>query len=112
MAVNNSFPMQAFADRLRRLEEGFGRIEAQLTTLTTLTEQGTVRDWYTTKQVAEKLRKKEYTVREWCRLGRIGATKLPGGRGNEGEWRISHEELERYQNEGLLPLSREAAMRY
>lgn len=79
--------------------------------LALLLKQQTVREFYTVKQVAEMLGKKEYTVREWCRLGRLAAKKLPGGRGNEGEWRIPHEELERYQNEGLLPLSPQALWR-
>lgn len=79
--------------------------------LALLIQKHTVRESYTTKQVAELLGKKEYTVREWCRLGRITAKKLPAGRGNEGEWRILHEELVRYQSEGLLPLSPQAALR-
>lgn len=64
-----------------------------------------IRESYTTKQIAEILKKKEYTVREWCRLGRINAEKTSCGRGNEGEWRIPHSELVRYRKEGLLPLS-------
>jgi excisionase family DNA binding protein len=89
------------SERIAGLEVSIGR----------LLKQQTIKDFYTTQQVAELLRKKEYTVREWCRLGRIAAKKLPGGRGNEGEWRISNEELVRYQSEGLLPLSPHAALR-
>jgi hypothetical protein len=86
--------------------QGFGQIEALLQ------RKETVKEFYTTKELAQLLGKKEYTVREWCRLERVAAKKLPGGRGNEGEWRIPHEELIRYRTDGLLPLSPQAAMRY
>lgn len=59
---------------------------------------------YTTAEVAEMLGLQPLTVREWCRLGRVKAHKTHAGRGEDREWRISHEELLRYQNEGLLPL--------
>ena len=64
----------------------------------------TVKESYTTMEVAAILGKKPYTVREWCRLQRVAASKAMCGRGCEEEWRISHEELERIQNEGLLPV--------
>jgi excisionase family DNA binding protein len=89
----------------------FDRIAKIETNLALLLQRHTVREFYTTKELAELLGRKEYTVREWCRLGRIVAKKLPGGRGNEGEWRIPHDELLRYQRDGLLPPSRQAAMR-
>ena len=106
--MENFNAWEVVAKHLRSLEERLALIE---TSLFLLVRQQTVRDFYTIRQVAEMLGKKEYTVREWCRLGRIVAKKLPGGRGNEGEWRISHEELVRYQNEGLLPLSCQALLR-
>jgi hypothetical protein len=59
---------------------------------------------YTPAEVAKILGKRPFTVREWCRLQRINATKRSWGRGNEGEWEISHQELERIQNHGLLPI--------
>jgi excisionase family DNA binding protein len=100
-----------FANRLAtqilaRIDERFNQLEKSIV------QNQTVREYYTVKEVAARLGKTEYTVREWCRLGRISAKKLEGGRGNEGEWRISHEELTRYQSAGLLPLSPQAAMRY
>jgi excisionase family DNA binding protein len=73
-----------------------------------LVRQRTVKEWYTTAEVAELLRRAEYTVREWCRQGRIRARKKPCGRGKGGEWLVSHEELQRLNNDGLLPLARPA----
>ena len=86
------------------LAERLDRIEA---TLAVLVQQRTVKEWYTTTEIGNILGRAEYTVREWCRMGRIRAQKLRGGRGNEGEWRISREELERYHRDGLRPIPRE-----
>jgi hypothetical protein len=83
------------------VEERLQRIEHLLATLV---EQRTVKDWYTTAEISGILRRAEYTVREWCRQGRIRAKKKPCGRGKGGEWLISHDELTRLRNEGLLPL--------
>ncbi len=67
-----------------------------------------MRDWYSTNEVAEILGKAEFTVREWCRLGRIRAEKRRSGRGAYPSWVISHEELLRIQKEGLLPIRKPA----
>jgi len=83
------------------VEERLERIES---ILVSLVEQQTVRDWYSTDQVAQILGKAEFTVREWARLGRIRAQKRKSGRGAYASWAVSHDELLRYQAEGLLPL--------
>ena len=62
------------------------------------------KEWYTTSEVAKILGKRPYTVREWCRLGRVNAEKGISGRGLDEEWRISNDELKRIGNEGLLPI--------
>jgi hypothetical protein len=81
-------------------DERLDRIE---TMLRALIEQRTVKDFYTTSEVAEILDRAEWTVREWCRLGRVNAEKRPCGRGTSQEWIISHGELQRIRNDGLLP---------
>jgi predicted transcriptional regulator len=89
----------------RRIEERLDKIEGLLAELV---GQRVVKEWYTTAEVAERLGKAEYTVREHCRQGRIRAKKKLCGRGKGGEWLVSHEELIRLSNEGLLPFQRPA----
>ncbi|MFN3194022.1 MAG: hypothetical protein ACE361_26170 [Aureliella sp.] len=88
MAVDN-----ALQERLERIES----------LLESLIEQKQVKDYYSTAEVAKLLGKAEFTVREWCRLGRVWAEKRACGRGSSKEWMISSTELERIRNEGLLP---------
>ena len=84
---------------MNTVEERLERIESMLVTLV---EQQTVRDWYSVDQAAQLLGKSAFTVREWARLGRIHANKRKSGRGAHASWVISHEELLRYQRDGLL----------
>jgi hypothetical protein len=58
---------------------------------------------YTTAEAAAILGKRPFTVREWCRHGRVNADKAGCGRGDSEEWRISRTELDRIRNDGLLP---------
>jgi hypothetical protein len=80
------------------------RLERMEALLTVLVDRQQVRDWYTTEQFAELVHKAEFTVREWCRLGRIHAQKRNSGRGAHPAWVIAHAEYLRYQREGLIPL--------
>lgn len=89
---------------LQRLE----RIESALHALVA---QRLVKEYYSVAEVAEILGKAEFTVREWCRLGRIWAEKRQCGRGRTKEWMISHEELTRIRNEGLLSIRDSACSR-
>ena len=89
-------PMQLVLDRLERIES----------TLALLAEKQSIKDWYTTDEIARIVGKAEFTVREWCRLGRMRAEKRMSGRGAFPAWVICHQELLRYQREGLLPLKR------
>jgi hypothetical protein len=79
------------------------RLERIETLLESLIEQRTAKEWYSTAEIAKLLGKAEFTVREWCRLGRVRAQKKKCGRGVASEWIVSHEELTRIRNEGLLP---------
>jgi hypothetical protein len=82
------------------------RLEKIEVALLSLLEQRQVQDWYDTKTAAQILGKSAYSVREWCRLGRVHAEKRSCGRGTSKEWMISHEELMRIRAEGLLPLAK------
>jgi hypothetical protein len=82
------------------------RLQKIETLLSALVEQRTVKEWYSTAELATLLGRAEFTVREWCRLGRVRAEKKKCGRGPASEWIVSHEELTRVRNEGLLPDAR------
>ena len=98
--------------RLQAIEDQQSRIEGALGTIRSVVIQ--IRDqaqperlkkqWFSPAEAAEILGKRPFTVREWCRLGRINARKRPGGRGGTTEWEVSAEEIERYKNHGLLPI--------
>ncbi len=75
------------------------RIEGMLAVLM---DRQVVKDWYSTEEFVRHTGKAEFTVREWCRLGRIKAQKRKSGRGAFAAWVISHAELLRYDREGLL----------
>ena len=91
------------ATQIDELMQRLAKIESALELLV---QQHTVKDWYTTAEVATLLGKAEFTVREWCRLGRIRAEKRHSGRGAFTAWVISRAELLRYQREGLLTAER------
>ena len=86
------------------VEEILSRLERIELALEQLVSEREIKEMYSTSEVAELLGRAEFTVREWCRNGRIYAEKRLSGRGSSREWAISHEELQRIRNEGLLPL--------
>lgn len=57
---------------------------------------------YSVAEFAVLVERAEFTVREWCRLGRLNANKKTSGRGPHKGWVISHAELLRFQRDGLL----------
>jgi len=87
-------------NRIFSMGQKLERIETMVTAI--LIKQ-TVKDWYNTDEFAELVGKAEFTVREWCRNGRIHAEKQGSGRGASKAWVISHAELQRFQKEGQLP---------
>lgn len=82
------------------IEDRLDRIESMLLSLVA---QQTVREWYSTDRFASEVGLAEVTVRGHCRSGRLNAEKQRSGRGAHACWVISHDELLRYQREGLLP---------
>jgi hypothetical protein len=69
-----------FASILERLQ----RIE---TILGELVGQRATKEWYGTGELASIIGKSEYTVREWCRQGRVRAKKkLVGGARAASGW--------------------------
>lgn len=79
------------------------RLERIEQLLVVLVQRQTIKDWYTTEEFARLVGKAEFTVREWCRLGRVAGQKRKSGRGAFASWVVSHGELLRYQREGLRP---------
>lgn len=82
------------------------RLESMLANLLAIasTPPAPAKTWYTVAEAAEAIAKAPYTVREWCRHGRLAAEKAPGSRpGLTGDWRINAAELARYRSEGLRP---------
>src|SRR5208283_4125967 len=82
------------------VEERLEKIEAMLVVLV---ERQAVREWYTTHEFARMVGKAEFTIREYCRLGRLRAEKRGSGRGAYPAWVISQSEFMRFQRDGLLP---------
>jgi predicted site-specific integrase-resolvase len=91
------------------VNERLEKIEAMLVILI---ERQSDKRWYSTGEFAQLVGKAEFTVRQWCRLGRIHAEKKDSGRGAHDSWAISQKELLRYQHEGLLRKSVARAGRY
>ena len=90
-------------------EERLEKIEAMLVALV---ERQTAREWYTTGEFASAVGKAEFTIREYCRLGRLNAEKRRSGRGAYSQWVLSHNELERYRRHGLLPCRDSVVLAY
>ena len=71
--------------------------------LEALVAREAVREYYTTAQFAAAVGKAEWTIRRYCATGRLRAIKRQSGRGASKDWALGHDELLRYQKNGLLP---------
>lgn len=84
-------------------EERLDRIERMLASLI---EREAIKDFYEIGEFARLVGKASFTCREWARLGRIHAEKRQSGRGAHPAWVVSHQELLRYRQFGLLQLKK------
>lgn len=92
-------------EKAERSLAGFGERLGEIERLLALlVERDATQEFYSTADAASRLGRAEFTVREWCRHGRVMAEKRPCGRGRSREWMIPHAELERVRSEGLRPL--------
>lgn len=97
--------LERLSNGLEEIAARQARLEALLAEIRDGMESSVPRkEFYTTAEAAAVLGKATFTVRQWARLGRIHAEKTHSGRGLDAEWRISHREIERIRNEGLLPI--------
>lgn len=79
--------------RLARTEQ---KLDAVLAKLDSILSQKPSKPAYTTTEFAELTGKAAFTIRQHCNNGR-----LCGVKDDSGDWHIPHEELLRYQREGL-----------
>lgn len=103
-ATDDATILQIVATTLVAIEATLGRLTEQVSKIEQRIDEQVIRkEWYSIAEVALQLGKAEFTVREWCRHGRVSAHKRECGRGGKREWIISQDELERIRNKGLLP---------
>jgi hypothetical protein len=66
--------------------------------------EATPKLWHSVEEAAGILGRAPYTIRDYCRLGRLNATKRGQKWGKSDLWSISSVEIERYRQDGLLSL--------
>jgi hypothetical protein len=100
MTSTQEAPAHDIGDVMTKLEGLHAMMAAVLARLDKPTER---RTGYSVEEVAGMLGRIPYTVREWCRGGRIHATKRAERRGGAELWGGAAEEVARVKDEGLLP---------
>jgi hypothetical protein len=81
------------------------RLEAKVDELIRLIKNPEpIRTHYNLVELAKLLDLKPGTLRIWCRMGRINAERRAERAGGSKQWRVSLEEVARYQNDGLLEI--------
>jgi hypothetical protein len=79
------------------LERHIAELSGQLEEIKGVSQAASIKDWYTTGELAQAMGVAEYTVRErWCNQGRIECQKDPA----TGKWRIPDHEFERLRRGG------------
>jgi transposase len=76
----------------------------KLDQLTAAQSLNVVKEAYTTEEVAKRLHRSEWTVRNWCNKGQVKGARKVRGNGRTGEWRISHEAVLHLQSHGPAPV--------
>ncbi len=102
MLSSEKIPLADLTEFIVAVNSRLERIEQLLSATDSV--KGFQKDWYTIPEAAKLLDKQPFTIREWCRLMQVHAQKRKCGRGRTSEWVISKSEIERYLNEGLLPI--------
>src|SRR5262249_49036591 len=100
LTTNSSYLGLLHEKGLNQIAVGKIDIKAELTELHSkldsilgiLADPNRRRESFTVEEVATMLGKAPFTVREWCRNGRINATKRLQKRGGAELWNISAEE--------------------
>ncbi len=82
---------------LSALEQQVADLNGRLDELKEESQKSSLKDWYTTGELAREMGVTGHTVRErWCNQGRIECEKHPG----TGKWRIPGHEFERLRRGG------------
>ncbi len=92
------------ADQPVITEDLEGGLQQKLDKITNLLiQQKSVKEWYSTSEVAERLGNAKFTVREWCRLGQCKAEKKKPYRGGKKQWMIPRDEMLKLESDGPAP---------
>jgi len=96
--INSSHETDVVLQAISGLERQVVFLSSEIATLKQLLDENdSLKDWYSTSDVAELMGISQYTVQErWCNCGRIECEKDPVS----GKWRIPGAEFERLRRGG------------